>query len=176
MLEAGIRSLSSRAFTITRAYSRPWICRPCRRAGTLPSARRGIATTARQDENRKPYYVTTPIFYVNAGKFHNPGVQGNFFTESNSLLFLRSTACRPSLHDDSRRYIEKMANPPRKLGLEATDGNGRAWVEGITIDIQTGEVLGTVIDTMFYRSSRQLWPINRSHKSSAIKTTRHSRY
>lgn len=71
MLEAGIRTLSSQAFAATRAYSRPWICRPCRRAGALPFTRRGNATTARQGEGRKPFYVTTPIFYVNAGELYS---------------------------------------------------------------------------------------------------------
>ena len=57
-----------RALLRTSKYMRPsnisWICSPCRHA-SLGLERRGLATTL--PERRKPYFVTTPIFYVNAG-------------------------------------------------------------------------------------------------------------
>ncbi|KAJ5543209.1 hypothetical protein N7535_005638 [Penicillium sp. DV-2018c] len=40
----------------------PWSCASSRHAWTIP--RRGVATTPQKSS--KPYYVTTPIFYVNA--------------------------------------------------------------------------------------------------------------
>ncbi|KAJ5096093.1 hypothetical protein NUU61_005449 [Penicillium alfredii] len=41
---------------------RPWTCASCKNGRTTP--RRGFATAPEQPQ--KPYYVTTPIFYVNA--------------------------------------------------------------------------------------------------------------
>lgn len=37
--------------------------------GQWKSPQRGVATAP--GKPKKPYYVTTPIFYVNAGKLHN---------------------------------------------------------------------------------------------------------
>ncbi|KAK2788501.1 methionyl-tRNA synthetase [Onygenales sp. PD_12] len=64
MLELGLRALS-RATRLARATGRPrpWICSPCRKAALRPQ-RRGITTAPEAD--KKPFYVTTPIFYVNA--------------------------------------------------------------------------------------------------------------
>ena len=45
--------------------TRPWTCTSCL-TGRL-QASRGMATT-QAEPFKKPYYVTTPIFYVNAGK------------------------------------------------------------------------------------------------------------
>ncbi|KAJ5675636.1 methionine--tRNA ligase [Penicillium macrosclerotiorum] len=42
---------------------RPWTCSTCRYGG-LKAFQRGVATTP--ESPKKPYYVTTPIFYVNA--------------------------------------------------------------------------------------------------------------
>ncbi|KAK0752035.1 putative METHIONYL-TRNA SYNTHETASE, mitochondrial [Schizothecium vesticola] len=47
----------------TLASSRNWVCRSCR--SHVPTLRR-FATTPLQCTSSKPYYVTTPIFYVNA--------------------------------------------------------------------------------------------------------------
>lgn len=44
---------------------RPWTCASCKNGRTTP--RCGFATAPEQTQ--KPYYVTTPIFYVNAGEF-----------------------------------------------------------------------------------------------------------
>lgn len=41
----------------------PWICSSCR----ARSAPRRTAATSAKSEQEKPYYLTTPIFYVNAG-------------------------------------------------------------------------------------------------------------
>lgn len=43
---------------------RPWTCSSCTHGWAIP--RRGVATTPQK--SKKPYYVTTPIFYVNAGR------------------------------------------------------------------------------------------------------------
>ncbi|BCR91956.1 methionine--tRNA ligase MSM1 [Aspergillus chevalieri] len=62
------------------AYRRPsWKCASCRnvRPAGLGSPRRFATTTALKDEaaKKKPYYVTTPIFYVNS----SPHI-GHFYT------------------------------------------------------------------------------------------------
>lgn len=44
---------------------RPWTCTSCKHGWTIP--RRGVATAPQK--SKKPYYVTTPIFYVNAGEY-----------------------------------------------------------------------------------------------------------
>lgn len=54
------------------AYRRPsWKCASCRNlrpSGPVLLPRRFATTAASQDEiSKKPYYVTTPIFYVNSG-------------------------------------------------------------------------------------------------------------
>ncbi|KAJ5763301.1 hypothetical protein N7533_001982 [Penicillium manginii] len=46
---------------------RPWTCSTCRVGSARPlPLRRGVATTPSTNTPKKPYYVTTPIFYVNA--------------------------------------------------------------------------------------------------------------
>lgn len=47
---------------------RPWTCSACKNGLSRPP-RRGVATSL--GKFKKPYYVTTPIFYVNAGTFHD---------------------------------------------------------------------------------------------------------
>lgn len=51
------------------AYSRPsWRCVPRTTARPVTTIRpRQFATAASESASKKPYYVTTPIFYVNAG-------------------------------------------------------------------------------------------------------------
>lgn len=44
----------------------PWICHGCHARGSTP---RRAYTTPRQS-GQKPFYITTPIFYVNAGMFN----------------------------------------------------------------------------------------------------------
>lgn len=39
-----------------------WVCKSCRTKALLPVRR------LKTDASAKPYYVTTPIFYVNAGE------------------------------------------------------------------------------------------------------------
>ena len=52
---------------VARRWRPEWICQSCRRQQPQwqRTARRTAATNAGQDKT-KPYYVTTPIFYVNA--------------------------------------------------------------------------------------------------------------
>lgn len=51
---------------IARRWRPQWACRSCRTAGSVqPFYRRNLATATTPDET-KPYYATTPIFYVNA--------------------------------------------------------------------------------------------------------------
>lgn len=61
---------------LTKAIWAGWVCSSCRLNGTprpitqLPSYRRSFSSipARKTDAAPKPYYVTTPIFYVNAGK------------------------------------------------------------------------------------------------------------
>ena len=51
------------------SYKRPsWKCASCKNGRPTSILRRSFAT-APEDAYKKPYYVTTPIFYVNAGMF-----------------------------------------------------------------------------------------------------------
>ncbi|OAL53238.1 methionyl-tRNA synthetase-like protein [Pyrenochaeta sp. DS3sAY3a] len=54
-----IPTIRRNIYSLTR--SPPWVCTPCLSAGH--STRRNVAT---QSNPEKPYYITTPIFYVNA--------------------------------------------------------------------------------------------------------------
>ncbi|EFW19787.1 methionyl-tRNA synthetase [Coccidioides posadasii str. Silveira] len=62
MLDFGLRVLPLIS-RLPKSPRRPWQRAPCRR--TIPLlTRRGVASAS--SNQRKPYYVTTPIFYVNA--------------------------------------------------------------------------------------------------------------
>ncbi len=64
------------------AWTRPkgWVCSACSSRGSFPAlasrrfssdlAPTGAAPTTPSPASGKPYYVTTPIFYVNAGMWH----------------------------------------------------------------------------------------------------------
>ncbi|KAM5504658.1 methionyl-tRNA synthetase [Microsporum canis] len=62
MLKAEFR-IFSQSLKFRNPKACPWICSPCRRTAAL---NRGYATEAASGTKSKPYYVTTPIFYVNA--------------------------------------------------------------------------------------------------------------
>ncbi|KAK2748321.1 methionyl-tRNA synthetase [Myotisia sp. PD_48] len=99
MIRAQIRALSS-VSKFTAERSRFWICKPCLQSGRgVP--RRGFGASA---DPKKPYYVTTPIFYVNA----SPHI-GHFYT----ML----------LSDILKRWQVLLGNTDAKL-LTGTDEHG----------------------------------------------------
>ena len=72
-------SLKSAVSTLRRSGVRAdgWICQSCRDRARLPQRTKTSSPLLRQWNNvrhsstkavKKPYYVTTPIFYVNAGQ------------------------------------------------------------------------------------------------------------
>jgi methionyl-tRNA synthetase len=65
---AAVGALNPLQSLIARRWRPQWICRSCRGSQSLPqsSYRRSLATTAKASDEKKPYYATTPIFYVNA--------------------------------------------------------------------------------------------------------------
>ncbi|PGH18188.1 methionine-tRNA ligase [Polytolypa hystricis UAMH7299] len=65
MLGAELSALLRASNPLRRPISRSWTCLPCRHANYRFQQRRGI-TTSTPGDHKKPYYVTTPIFYVNA--------------------------------------------------------------------------------------------------------------
>ena len=71
---SGFRSISWA--TQFLAYKRPsWKCASCkdeRRPAIVARRRFATSAGAPAQQSRKPYYVTTPIFYVNAGKVWRP--------------------------------------------------------------------------------------------------------
>jgi hypothetical protein len=94
---------------------RPWTCSTCRVGSARPlPLRRGVATTPSTNTPKKPYYVTTPIFYVNAGIFPQICNQNYFRNSEPDTAFSTSTPCRSSLHHGHGRYLEAMAGPPRR--------------------------------------------------------------
>lgn len=101
------RSLSRASQFITAR--RPWTCSSCRN-GVPKRFQRGVATTP--EVPKKPYYVTTPIFYVNAGESLKQ--VGTFSNISNNPSNLISSPCRPFLHHDHCRYPQKMAGSTRQ--------------------------------------------------------------
>jgi hypothetical protein len=96
---------------------RPWKCSACRHGLSVP-LRRGFATTP--GKFKKPYYVTTPIFYVNAGEFRPVSECGCVFL---TIASSTSPPCRPPVHDGHRRYLEAMAGLTRKQGRTTVDRN-----------------------------------------------------
>ncbi|KAK4500435.1 hypothetical protein PRZ48_008624 [Zasmidium cellare] len=48
---------------LLRRWRPQWVCQSCR---SIRQPRRALATSTTPGEQEKPYYVTTPIFYVNA--------------------------------------------------------------------------------------------------------------
>jgi methionyl-tRNA synthetase len=55
-----------------------WVCRSCRTKSSLK-----VRFTSSQSYGGKPYYITTPIFYVNAGKeIHNLALQKLLMTDA----------------------------------------------------------------------------------------------
>lgn len=79
---------------------RVWACTPCGYGWATP--RRGVATTQRSN---KPYYVTTPIFYVNAGELRSLYIQLHFLM----LYALSSSPCRSLVYNGHRGYYETVA-------------------------------------------------------------------
>lgn len=114
---------------------RPWTCSTCRVGSARPlPLRRGVATTPTTNTNtntpKKPYYVTTPIFYVNAGTVSEINNQSHSKKAESNTVFSTSTACRPSIHHGRGRYLEAMAGPPRRQRCPIVDRHRRAWNEG----------------------------------------------
>ncbi|ODH45913.1 methionine-tRNA ligase [Paracoccidioides brasiliensis] len=65
MPEIELRAVSRAAWLIRSTGRRPWICPPCRNAVVRRESRRAMSS-APQVGDKKPFYITTPIFYVNA--------------------------------------------------------------------------------------------------------------
>jgi hypothetical protein len=103
---------------------RPWKCSTCRHGLSVP-ARRTFATTP--GKFKKPYYVTTPIFYVNAGELL---IEYELACGFLTIAFSTSPSCRSPVHDGHRRYLEAMAGLTRKHRRSVIDRNRRAWNEG----------------------------------------------
>ena len=66
----------------------PWVCQSCR-TNSQPRA----SFSGSRSSLEKPYYITTPIFYVNAGKM----VLFRVGTVANCAS--RSSSCWPSIHN-----------------------------------------------------------------------------
>lgn len=105
---SAFRSLS-RASQLINAR-RPWTCSACR-SGIPRRFHRGLATTP--EAPKKPFYVTTPIFYVNAGEFLKTAYKLNgVFLKISS--YMSSPPCRTFLHHGHRRYPQTMAGSTRQ--------------------------------------------------------------
>lgn len=96
---------------------------PCFRDFTpgRPSFRRRFATGL-ETRRKKPYYVTSPIFYVNAGTCyllcHRTILMGSF-----------SSSCRPFVYPRLNGYSEEMANSTGRPPCNPAHGHRRAWHE-----------------------------------------------
>lgn len=60
-----IRALTPLQSLITRRWRPQWVCQSCRQRGQRPQWQQRSLSTAPSTQT-KPYYITTPIFYVNA--------------------------------------------------------------------------------------------------------------
>ncbi|PGH05407.1 methionine-tRNA ligase [Blastomyces parvus] len=66
MLDFGLRAVSRAARLTKPTNGRTWICSPCRNALRRRPQWRALSTAPSRAADKKPFYVTTPIFYVNA--------------------------------------------------------------------------------------------------------------
>lgn len=100
----------------TPATNCPWMCQSCRISSTrrwstpesVPAPRSKLLAV----EKEKPYYITTPIFYVNAGRhfFYN---HPHAISDANSG---DSSPCGPSLYYGPHGHPQTMAGPTREKG------------------------------------------------------------
>lgn len=129
---ANFRALSWAAQFL--AYRRPsWKCASCRNARPAAIVQpRRFATAASPPESKKPYYVTTPIFYVNAGGCTSFSASGTVWIVSGANVY-RSTSSPywPFIHHGRRRCLEEMAGTSWGKGGSIVDRNRRAWNEGM---------------------------------------------
>ena len=127
------RSLSRASqFIIAR---RPWACSACRN-GFPRRFQRGVATTP--EVPNKPYYVTTPIFYVNAGESLKQ--VGNYRISLTIPPNLTSSPCWPFLHHDHCRYPQTMAGSTWQR-CSITDRYRRTRDEGKETKVRLLELL-----------------------------------
>lgn len=119
---SAFRSLSRASQLITAR--RPWTCSACRN-GVPRRFKRGVATTP--EVPKKPYYVTTPIFYVNAGESLKQVGSYRIFLKIPPNM--TSPPCRPFLHHDHCRYSQTMAGSTRQR-CSTIDRHRRTWDEG----------------------------------------------
>lgn len=109
------RSLRSR-----QSRTWPWICTSCY-ARSFPN--RSFASQSPPDH--KPYYITTPIFYVNAGSHASLP----YPPHARRLTLPNSAPCRPPVHARARRHSQTMAGAQGREG-HYVHGDGRARLEG----------------------------------------------
>src|ERR1700733_1483069 len=88
---------------------------------SVPVFRRRLATGFNVDK-KKPYYVTSPIFYVNAGRSfilsHGSASDDGF-----------SSSCRAFVHPRTDGHPEAMASPRRGSPGDHAHRHGRTWHE-----------------------------------------------
>ena len=98
------RSLLRSLHPNNRLVSSPdWLCWSCR--SKLQSRKSSTSTKASPD---KPYYITTPIFYVNAGRHWSPSYHDMSLTIWLTVAY--SPPCRPPLYNGPDGHSEAMAN------------------------------------------------------------------
>lgn len=107
---APFRALSRTAQLLSHRPA--WKCASCRSVARIP--RRGVATESKAPP--KPYYITTPIFYVNACEY-TP------YRQKCVLTNVSSTSRRSPVHYDPRRYPEKVEGPARRDERPTVDRN-----------------------------------------------------
>src|SRR4051794_16704596 len=73
-------------------------------------------------DRKKPYYVTSPIFYVNAGRSSLP-------SHGSASDHGFSSSCRALVHPRTDGHPEAMASPPRGSPGDHAHRHGRAWHE-----------------------------------------------
>ncbi|KAK5123895.1 hypothetical protein LTR85_002091 [Meristemomyces frigidus] len=65
-VSAPLQALTPLQSLIARRWRPQWICQSCQHRSQRQWQRRSLATSSTQAKGEKPYYITTPIFYVNA--------------------------------------------------------------------------------------------------------------
>ena len=101
-------------FSNTLSYIRKvsdyhWTCTSCR-LKRIKQVQWRTYVSVSPSKLEKPYYVTSPIFYVNAGMTNRQIV-----SLSRSLI-KNSAPCRPSLHIDINRRFEKIPDSQGEEG------------------------------------------------------------
>ena len=102
--------------------TRGWVCQECFLERNI---RRWSSARTKPTLKEKPYYVTSPIFYVNAGI----ALLIQERRASSTDIFL-STARWSSLHTRLDGYFEKMAYFVRQK-IYTRHRDRRAWNEGV---------------------------------------------